>query len=141
MDRTQRATGDYVPASGENAHRHGLHGQNLETSVEQHMNPIVTHETIKPTRHEEINKQVEKEIHQDHYRQKVQPIHDREVLPEKHVQNQAGVIRREYDNRDNEAVERALRTEAGRYRDERVVTDTTKTRSEAPGVEREHVHQ
>lgn len=151
--RTQRTTDEYVPASGvasgEQVHQHGQHHQHnhhshhnhQETSVEQHMNPVVTHETIKPTLHEEVHKNVEKDIHQDHYRNKVQPIQDREVIPEKHVHNQAGVIEREYDNSNREAVERAQRAEAGRFRDERVVTETAQAQSEARGDERDNVHQ
>jgi hypothetical protein len=112
-----------------------------DTTVHQEAAQPVTQETVKPTEHEEINPALNKEVHQDHYRRVVQPVQDREVLPTQHSHRAADVVHREFDHRDNEATERALRTEAGQLRDQRKVTSTTHTQSQAPVVQSEEIHQ
>ncbi len=112
-----------------------------DTTVHEQAAPAVKHETVKPTRHEEIKTSADKEIHQDHYHRAVQPIQDTEVLPEQHKRRVAGTEHREFDHRNQEATEQALRAESGKLHDQRVVTDTTKTQSRAPAVQNERFHQ
>lgn len=130
MDATKQAVKDFMSKAGHH-----------DTTVHEKVAPAVKHETVKPTRHEEINTAVDKEVHQDHYHRQVQPVEDREVLPEKHRHNVGGVVNREFDHRDKEQTERALKAERAELRDERVVEDTRQTQSRAPTVEGEHVHQ
>ncbi|KAK4666450.1 hypothetical protein QC763_300360 [Podospora pseudopauciseta] len=129
MDRAKQAVDEFVSKAGHH-----------DTTVEERVAPAVKKETVRPTQHEEINTAIDKEVHQDHYHRKVQPIHDTEVLPEQHIHNRGKVVNREFDNRDNEATERALRAEAGKIKDERTVTGTTHTQSHAPVVQGEQVH-
>ena len=112
-----------------------------DTTVHEQAAPAVKHETVKPTRHEEIQTSADKEIHQDHYHRAVQPVQETEVLPEQHRRRVAETEHREFDHRNNEATEQALRAESGKLHDQRVVTDTTKTQSRAPAVQQERFHQ
>ncbi|KAM7184776.1 hypothetical protein V8F20_012070 [Naviculisporaceae sp. PSN 640] len=111
-----------------------------DTTTTQQAAPAVTHETVKPTRHEEVTTAVNKEVHQDHHHRVVQPVQDREVLPEQHHHNAANVVHREFDHRDNAATERALKAEAAQLRDKRAVAETETTQSRAPVVQGETVH-
>ncbi|KAK3313237.1 hypothetical protein B0H66DRAFT_388973 [Apodospora peruviana] len=129
MDRTKKQVGDILSKAGQH-----------DTSVHEQAAPAVEHQTIKPHQHEEINTAVEQEVHQDHYHTTVQPVKDSEILPEQHKHRVAGTQHREYDHRDNEATERALKAESGKLRDERHIAETTRTQSHAPTVQGEHVH-
>jgi hypothetical protein len=129
MDKAKRVVEDFTSRAGHH-----------DTTVTENVAPAVEHETVRPTQHEEINTAINKEIHQDHYHQKVQPVHDTQVLPEQHMHKQGKVISREFDNRDNASTERALRSEQAKLRDERTVTGTTHTQSHAPVVQGEQVH-
>ncbi|KAK0752980.1 hypothetical protein B0T18DRAFT_310247, partial [Schizothecium vesticola] len=129
MDRAKAEINNFMSRAGHH-----------NTEVEKQAAPAVTHETVKPTRHEEVTTAVNKEIHQDHHHRVVQPVQDRQVLPEQHVHNAAGVVRREFDHRDHEATDHALQAESGRLRDQRTVADTTHTQSKAPVVQGEQVH-
>lgn len=93
-----------------------------------------------PTRHENVQTAVDKEIHQDHYHTSVQPVQDREVLPEKHQHNIVGVEHRSFEHGDARADEGRLSQEAAQFRDERVIGDTKHTHSVAPAVAGEHIH-
>ncbi|KAH8907866.1 hypothetical protein BR93DRAFT_967735 [Coniochaeta sp. PMI_546] len=129
MDKTKQAVKDFMSKAGHH-----------DTTVHEQVAPAVKHETVKPTRHEEVTTAVDKEVHQDHYHRQIQPVHDREVLPEQHKHNVGGVINREFDHRNHDETERALKAEEAKLRDERVVHETKHTQSRAPVVEGEHVH-
>jgi hypothetical protein len=129
MDKAKRAVGDFVSKSGHH-----------DTTTHETVAPTVQKEVIKPTQHEEISTAIDKEVHQDHYHRVEQPIYDKEILPEKHKTNLGKVVNREFDNRDKASTERALRAEQAQMRDERVINDTTRTKSHAPVVQGEHVH-
>lgn len=112
-----------------------------DTSVNEQVAPAIKHETVKPTRHEVISTTIDKEIHQDHYHRTVQPVKDTEILPEQHRYRVAATEHRDVDHRNHEATERALRAEAGKLHDQRVVTDTIQTQSRAPVVEGERFYE
>ncbi|KAK4169079.1 hypothetical protein QBC43DRAFT_284337 [Cladorrhinum sp. PSN259] len=46
--------------------------------------PAVTHEVVKPKVHEVLHEQIERDIHEHHVVQKIQPVIDVEVLPARH---------------------------------------------------------
>lgn len=130
MEKTKKVVGEFMNQAG----RH-------DTTVHESTAPAVEHKTIKPTQHEQINTAINQEVHQDHYHRTVQPVQATEVMPEQHTSKVAGTINREFDHRDNEGTERAMRAEAGKLRNERHVESTTHTQSRAPVVQGEHVHQ
>lgn len=129
MDKTKEAVRGFLNKAGHH-----------DTTVHEQVKPAVVNETVKPTQHEEVNTAVEKEVHQDHYHHAVQPVQDREVLPEQHQHNVAAVQSREFDHRNHDETKRAVAQEAAKFKDQRVVADTTHTQTAAPTVTGEHVH-
>ena len=117
-------------------HKAGHH----DTTVHEKVAPAVTHETIRPARHEETTTAIDREVHQDHYHTSVQPIQHREVLPEKHEHNLVGVEHREHHHGDEAAVKARLEQEAARFRDKQTVASTKETSSAAPVIAGEHIH-
>jgi len=111
-----------------------------DTTVYEQVAPAVKHETVKPTRHEEVDTSIDKEIHQDHYHYTVQPVKDTKVLPEQHRHRVTGTQHRDFDHRNHKATQEASRAEAGKLHNQRVVTDTTQTQSHAPVVQSERFH-
>ncbi|KAI0401706.1 hypothetical protein F4802DRAFT_419944 [Xylaria palmicola] len=63
-------------------------------SVTKDTAPAVEHETVRKEHEERQQKVLERERHQEHYKTTVQPLKEREVMPEKHVQEQADVQHR-----------------------------------------------
>ncbi|KAI1384356.1 uncharacterized protein F4822DRAFT_432902 [Hypoxylon trugodes] len=129
MNKTKDAIRDFIGKTGHN-----------DTTVHESVEPAVKRETVKPTEHQDINTAINKEVHQDHYHRTVQPIQDRQTLPEKHEHRVGGVQHRDYDHRDHETTKKTLAAENQKYKDERVIKDTTHTQSHAPTVQGEHVH-
>lgn len=129
MNKTKEVIRDFIGQSGHN-----------DTTVHESVEGAVKHEVVKPTEHEDVNTAVNKEIHQDHYHHTVQPIHDKEILPEQHQHRVANVQHRDYDHRNHENTKKALAAESEKFKDERVVQNTTHTQSRAPTVQGEHVH-
>lgn len=104
------------------------------------MAPAVVNEKIIKHRHEEATTAIDREIHQDHYHTSIQPILDREVLPEKHVHNVVGVETREHRHGDAEAIKAKLEQERLQFKNTRVQGPTHETHSAAPVIAGEHVH-
>ncbi|KIX97165.1 uncharacterized protein Z520_07279 [Fonsecaea multimorphosa CBS 102226] len=116
----------------------GNRGQH--TTVEETVNPAVTHEAIKPHRHEEHTQAVDREVHQHHYHTTVQPLTHTERLPEKHHHNILPVEHREFHHDNEEDTKQKITTELGRFKDHSVTHDTHHTQAAAPTVTGEHVH-
>ncbi|KAI0473991.1 hypothetical protein GGR56DRAFT_560454 [Xylariaceae sp. FL0804] len=100
----------------------------------------VEHETIKPHQHEESSTQVDKDIHQDHYKHTIQPIHDTEVAPEKHRHQQGRQEERIFDERDDDELQQRQQHESSKFQNQRNVEDTKKTKTYGPTSENERVH-
>ncbi|KAI0856030.1 hypothetical protein F4860DRAFT_494471 [Xylaria cubensis] len=67
-------------------------GSNKDTtSVTKETAPAVEHETIRKTHEQREQKVLERERHQDHYKTTVQPLKEREVMPEEHQHEQANI--------------------------------------------------
>lgn len=97
-------------------------------------------EKITKHHHEEATTAIDREIHQDHYHTSIQPVLDREVLPEKHVHNIVGVETREHRHGDAEAIKARLEQERLQFKNTRVQGPTHETHSAAPVIAGEHVH-
>jgi len=130
MDKTKKVIGDMMSKAGHH-----------DTTVHEETAPAVEQKTIKPTQHEEVSTAVEQEVHQDHYHRTVQPVAASETLPEQHSHRVAGTVHREFDHRDMQGTERAMKAEAGKLHDTRTVEETKHTQSRNPTVQGEHVHQ
>ncbi|KAI1081866.1 hypothetical protein F5B20DRAFT_588031 [Whalleya microplaca] len=129
MNKTKDTIKDFM-------HKSGHH----DATVHETVQPAVQKETVNPIEREDINTAIDKEVHQDHYHRTVQPVFDKQVLPEQHKHNIGGIQHREYDHRDLDKTKNSLAAEGQNFRDERTVHDTTHTQSHAPVVQGEHVH-
>jgi hypothetical protein len=70
----------------------------------------------------------------------VQPIKDREVLPEQHSHNMAGVEHRNVKHGDDSHVKQRLAAEQAQFKNHREVGDVQHTASQDDTVSGEHVH-
>lgn len=129
MERAKAAVAEFVG-------RHGHH----DTTVDETQRPAVKHEEIKPVRHEEVQTAIKREVDQDHYHTTVQPIKDREVLPEKHSHQMAGVQTKEFEHAKPQDVKARLDAEAAQFKDTSITHTTKTTQAVAPTVEGEIVH-
>jgi len=129
MDRAKGAVSDFL-------HRSGKH----DTTVDERVAPAVTNEHITPTRHENVQTVVDKEIHQDHHHTSVQPVQAQEVLPEKHSHNLAGVKHTTHDHTNPDEIRQRLDAERAQFQDTSTTHDTKYTQSAAPTVGGEHIH-
>lgn len=111
-----------------------------DATVDETVQPAVTSETIKPTRHQNITQAVDREIHQDHYHTTVQSLQEQEVLPEKHVHNELPVEERVFEHGNEEETKQKLATEAAKFKDATSTAPTQSTQSELPVATDEHVH-
>ncbi|KAJ2989524.1 hypothetical protein NUW58_g3427 [Xylaria curta] len=76
-------------------------GTHDTASVTKNTATAVEHETIRKKHEQREQKVVDKERHQDHYKTTVQPLKEREVVPEKHQYEQAD-IQHQHINRAGE---------------------------------------
>lgn len=113
---------------------------NHDTTVHEKVAPAVVQENIVKKRHEEAQTAIDREVHQDHYHTSIQPVQDREVLPEQHKHRMVGVEHREHRHGNAEAVEARLEQERAQFRDVRTETAATETHSVAPVIAGEHKH-
>jgi hypothetical protein len=129
MDKAKAAVSEFVGRSGKH-----------DTTVDERQNRAVQHEEVQPVRHENITTAVDREVHQDHYHTTVQPIKDREVLPEKHSHQMAGVQHKEFEHSNPSEVKARLDREAQQFKDTSTTRNTQHTQAVAPSVEGERVH-
>ncbi|CAJ2501415.1 Uu.00g042680.m01.CDS01 [Anthostomella pinea] len=112
-----------------------------DTTVHKHQAPTVKHQTVKPEEHEEVKTKVDKDIHEDHYKHKVQPIYKKKEFGEQHEQRTDAVEEKNFDERDDRKTKNVQARQAGKFKDEREVKATKKTKSHGPVEENERVHQ
>ena len=106
----------------------------------QSVNPAVTNEHVTRTQHEDVTTAVDRELHQDHYHTSVQPVKDREVLPEQHSHQMAAVETRNIKHGNDDHVKQRLEAERAQFKDTRTVGETQHTSAANPLVAGEHVH-
>jgi len=70
----------------------------------------------------------------------VQPVHDREVLPEQHSHKLGSVEHRQFEHGNERDVAARLEQEAAQFKDKRIQGATTQTQAVNPTVQGEHVH-
>jgi len=111
-----------------------------QTSVEETVAPSVTHEAVKPHRHEETTQAVDREVHQHHHHTTVQPLQHQETLPEKHSHNILPQEHREFRHDNESATKERLATDLAKFKDQSITHETRHTQQAAPTVTGEHVH-
>jgi hypothetical protein len=110
------------------------------TDVTETVTPAVTSEHIKPTRHEEVQEAVDREVHQDHYHTTIQPVQHQEVLPEQHHHVMKDAINKELHHGNDHETRQRLEREAAQFKNTTHTHETRHTTAAAPRVEGEHVH-
>lgn len=82
-----------------------------DTEVREVVNPAITKETVIKENRETTITAVDRELHQDHYQTRVQPVVDRQILPEEHLHKQAPVEYKEHRHHKGDEIRRALEEE------------------------------
>jgi len=112
-----------------------------DTTVHESVAPAVQKETVNEQRREEQQVVRDREVHQDHFHTSVQPVKDREVLPEQHHHNMVGVDHHTHDHRDHAGTKERLEQEAAQFRNESVRAPAQHTTTAGvPEIAGEHVH-
>ncbi|KAF8420433.1 hypothetical protein EV426DRAFT_719370 [Tirmania nivea] len=92
-----------------------------DTEVREIVNPAITKETVIEENREFTTTAVDRELHQDHYQTRVQPVIDRQILPEEHLHKQAPVEYKEHKHHKGDEIRRALEEERSRFKSTREV--------------------
>jgi len=129
MEKAKAAIGNFISKDGKR-----------DTTVHETVSPAVQNEYVTRTQNEEVTKAVDREVHQDHYHTSVQPIQDREVLPEEHQQRQLDVEERRIKHGDDSHVQERLAAEQAQFKNTRSVGETQYSSTAQPTVVGEHVH-
>lgn len=111
-----------------------------DTSVHEIIKPAVEHEEVVHTQREVTQMAVDREVHQDHYHTSVQPVSQREVLPEEHIDRVEALEHRNFQHGNPEHVKQRLAAEAAQFKNTRNVSETEQTTTTSPAIAGEHVH-
>ncbi|TVY27281.1 hypothetical protein LHYA1_G003410 [Lachnellula hyalina] len=129
MDKAKAAVGNFLSKDGKH-----------DTTVHETINPAVQQEHVTRTQLNQETKAVDREVHQDHYHTSVQPIADREVLPEQHSHQLAGVEHRHLKHGSDDHAKSRLTAEQAQFKNTREVGETQRTTAAGETVAGEHVH-
>jgi len=114
--------------------------QKHETEVREIFKPAVTKEVVHKKEIEEAVTAIDRELHQDHYQTRIQPIEDHVVLPEEHRHNVLPVEHREIKKVNEAEVKRKLEEERLRFQSTREVLPTERAHVEGSAIAGEHAH-
>lgn len=116
------------------------HDRHSDTEVREIVKPAITKERIIEENHERIVTAVDKEVHQDHYQTRIQPIIDNQVLAEEHHHRAIPVAVKEHKHGKEREIERALEAERAQFKSTREVLPTQHIKEGAETVVGEHHH-
>lgn len=92
------------------------------------------------TERDELQTAIDREVHQDHYHTSVQPVQDRQVLPEQHIDRVAPVENRSFQHGNPDQVKQRLAAEAAQFKNSKHVSEVEHTSVTSPTISGEHVH-
>ncbi|KAI1199778.1 hypothetical protein F5X97DRAFT_295387 [Nemania serpens] len=118
----------------------GSSGDQQAASVDKDTAPAVEHETIHKRHEQREQKVVDRERHQDHYKTTVQPLKEREVMPERHVHEQADVRHKHVDNDREHDAKVMLERKQGRFQDTQQEREARVETTKEPTVTSERTH-
>ena len=110
------------------------------TTVHETVKPAVVKEHVTTIQHDENQRVIDREIHQDHHHTTVQPIRDESQLPSTHAHAVANKETREFRHGNDQRIHQALETEQAQFRDTTDVGAQLHTSSMSKTVAGEHVH-
>ncbi|CCX30908.1 Similar to hypothetical protein SS1G_13755 [Sclerotinia sclerotiorum 1980]; acc. no. XP_001585187 [Pyronema omphalodes CBS 100304] len=111
-----------------------------DTEVCEEFKPAVTKETVVPVEKIEETIAVDREIHQDHYQTRIQPIEDHVHQPERHEHHVLPVEHREQRHGKDTEIRRKLEQEAQQFKSTTTVLPTTHEKISGGSVSGEHIH-
>ncbi|KAH8651551.1 hypothetical protein BGZ60DRAFT_388228 [Tricladium varicosporioides] len=129
MEKAKQAVSSFLSKDGKH-----------DTTVHETINPSVQNEHVTRTQHNKAQTAVDREVHQDHFHTSVQPIQDREVLPEQHTHQVVGVEHRNIKHGNDDHVKQRLEKERNQFKDTRTTGETHHTSSADAAITGEHVH-
>ncbi|KAK5121493.1 hypothetical protein LTR85_005326 [Meristemomyces frigidus] len=109
-----------------------------DTTVEKDVAPAVEHETVTEDHKEEETTVIEKEKHQDHYHTTVQPLKDREVLPEQHDYEESSKERN--INRDTGDAKAQNEAQLAQFQNTSQQAATKESKTKEAVVGGDHIH-
>lgn len=116
------------------------HDGQADTTVHETIKPAVVNEHITSTQHDENQRIIDREIHQDHHHTTVQPIRDQAFIPASHSHAVAGTETREFQHGNDQRIHQALENERAQFRNTTDASGQLHTTSTSKTVAGEHVH-
>ncbi|KAI1146524.1 hypothetical protein F4825DRAFT_466465 [Nemania diffusa] len=114
-------------------------------SIQRETAPAVQHETVQKKHTQREQKVVDRERHQDHYKTTVQPLQEREVMPERHLYEQGDVQQRHVDNNRERDAKVMLERKQAQFKDTRAEVGSRGETVQEPTVTTErtmhHLHE
>ncbi|KAI0465708.1 hypothetical protein F4859DRAFT_519819 [Xylaria cf. heliscus] len=117
----------------------GSSGNKDATSITKETAPVVEHETIQRKHEQREQKVLDRERHQDHYKTTVQPLKEREVMPEEHKHEQAD-IQHQHINRDQGETKAMHEHMQGQFKDISKEAGTHSKTVQEPTMTSERAH-
>lgn len=111
-----------------------------ETEIHEIVKPAITKEIVIEENREQTTTAINRELHQDHYQTRIQPIVDRKVLAEEHVHRSMPVEYKEHKHKNEAEIRRALEEEHSRFKSTREVLPTKHTVETGETIVGEHHH-
>ncbi|KAI0441131.1 hypothetical protein F4803DRAFT_552436 [Xylaria telfairii] len=108
-------------------------------SITKETAPSVEHETIHRKHEQREQKVLDSERHQEHYKTTVQPLKEREVMPEKHQHEQAD-IQHQHINRDQNDIKGKHERRQAQFQDISKEAGTHSEIIQEPTLTSEHTH-
>ncbi|KAI1111620.1 hypothetical protein F5Y14DRAFT_305170 [Nemania sp. NC0429] len=109
-------------------------------SVDRETAPAVEHETIRKQHEQREQKVVDRERHQDHYKTTVQPLKEREVMPERHMHEEADVRHRYIDHDREHDAKVMLERKQAQFQDTKEEHEVRGETIKEPTVASERTH-
>ncbi|KJX92998.1 hypothetical protein TI39_contig4463g00002 [Zymoseptoria brevis] len=112
-----------------------------DTTVTQDVNAAVEHETVRKEFETREHKEIEREIHQDHYHTTVQPLKAKEVEPEKHIHETAATEERQVNNdTEGDKVKAQVEAERSQFQNTSEEIREREVKVQEPTIEGQTVH-
>lgn len=109
-------------------------------TAEQTVAPVVKHEHVTKTQHQEVQHVVDRERHQDHFHTTVQPLQDHETKETQHLHKEVETKFREFDLEDEEKTRERLAAEQAQFQNTKTEKAMDQTSSVGQTKVHEHVH-
>lgn len=111
-----------------------------DTEVCEEFRPAVTKETIVPVEKVQETIAIDREVHQDHYQTRIQPVMDRVIAPETHKHHVVPVVVHETKHNKEAEIAKRLEAEAANFKSTTTVLPTAHEKIQGEVLRAEHVH-